>query len=54
MEIDSKRKKNRPQLTKTKNICQNHMGLHIIPSYKLPMDMEKFPTYKIIEKTFKP
>jgi hypothetical protein len=48
MEIDSKRKKIRPQLTETKIICQNHMGLHIIPSYKLPMVMENFPTYKII------
>jgi hypothetical protein len=54
MEIDSKRKKIRPQLIETTIICQNHRGLHIIPSYKLPMDMENFPTYKIIEKTFEP
>jgi hypothetical protein len=54
MEIDNKSKKNWPELTETKIICQNHTGLHIIPSYKLPMDMENFPTYKIIEKTFKP
>jgi hypothetical protein len=54
MEIDSKREKIRPQPTETKIICQNHMSLHIIPSYKLPMDMEIFPAYKIIEKTFEP
>jgi hypothetical protein len=54
MEIDSNRKKNGPQPTETKIICQNHSSLHIIPNYKLPMDMENFPTYKIIEKTFKP